>query len=177
MPLTVQCTRLRFSSAGRALGLPGAPDSVPSYPYKDARHTFRVACRPGGQGMSAPGDSRLTQTPTSALPWHSERPRGPRSWTALNLPPPVHRLGLLQLRRGRSARPEGQVHLGGSQYLPATGQDRRAASRAGTPADRTAPVPAAQRLPDLRRRPGDAVRSAPPPAGCFPACSAAEGPS
>lgn len=113
MPLTVRCTRLRFSSAGRALGLPGAPDSVPPYPYKDARHTFRVACRPGGQGMSGPGDSRLTQTPTSVLPWHSERPRGPRSWTALNLPPPVHRLGLLQLRRGRSARPEGQAHLGG----------------------------------------------------------------
>lgn len=166
-------TRLRFSSAGRALGLPGPPDSVSCYPYKDARHTFRVACRPGGQGMSAPGDSRLTQSPTSVLSRHLGRPRRPRSWTALTLPPPAAPALAGSVCRGQKVK----LTLGDSKYLPGSEQDCQAASRAATPADRTAPVPAAQRLPDLRRRPGCAVRSAPPPAGCFPACSAAEGPS
>lgn len=37
------------------------------HPCKDARHTFRVACQPGGSGTGGPGDSRLTsRRPTGA---------------------------------------------------------------------------------------------------------------
>lgn len=43
-------------------------DFVPPYPCKEARHTFRVACQPGGSGTAGPGDSRLTSgPPTRAL--------------------------------------------------------------------------------------------------------------
>lgn len=124
MPLTVQCARLRFSSAGCALGLPGAPDSVPPYPYKDARHTFRVACRPGGQGMSAPGDSRLTQTPTSVLPWHSGRPRGPGAGQRSIFRRRFLAWGCSSFGGVALPRPEGQAHLGGGGGIAISSRDR-----------------------------------------------------
>lgn len=142
MPLTVQCARLRFSSAGCALGLPGAPDSVPPYPYKDARHTFRVACRPGGQGMSAPGDSRLTQTPTSVLPWHSGRPRGPGAGQRSIFRRRFLAWGCSSFGGVALPRPEGQAHLGG-------GGDRNIFPRQG----RTGEPPAGQRRRRTQPRP------------------------